>query len=313
LPGCLGVILLSTFYRTYRWVYLLRPIAPDVSRWRVFAMGLIGFSATFLAPLRSGEVVRPLLISRDGEVSFFQATGTVGAERVIDGLLLTLLTFLALWLAPPQSPLPDRLGDLPLPVSALPAAVYSTLIMFVAAFAAMALFYWARDFARRITHLIFNPISPRLAAWLTGTIERLAQGLSFLPSRVHLTPFLRDTCLYWGLGIVAQWLFLWISGIHANPAQACVTLGVVGLGSLVPAGPGFFGAFQIAGFSALALYFALPVVKSEGAAFIFMSYIVQCSLNISTCFLGLWMMTRFPGAARTSEQTDCSAGDDQIR
>ena len=313
LPACVGLILLSTFYRTYRWVYLLRPISPNVSRWRVFAMGLIGFSAVFLAPLRSGEVVRPLLIARDGEVSFLQATGTVGAERVIDGLLLTLLTFIALWLAPPQSPLPDKLGDLPLPVSALPAAVYSTLLLFVVAFVAMALFYWTRGFARRTTLLVVGPISSRLAAWLTGTIERLAQGLSFLPSRANLLPFLRDTGLYWGLGIVSQWLLLWASGIRASLAQACVTLGVVGLGSLVPAGPGFFGAYQIAGFSSLALYFALPVVKSEGAAFIFMSYVVQFVLNISTCFLGLWLMSRFPGPARTFEQVAPSAADDQTQ
>ena len=311
LPIFMTLTLLSTFFRTYRWLYLLRPIAPNLSRWRVFAMGLIGFSAVFLAPLRSGEVIRPLLIARDGKVSFLQATGTVGAERVIDGLLLTMLTFFALWLAIPQSPLPDKLGDLPLPVSALPAAVYSTLLFFIAALVAMALFYWARDFARRTTLLVFGTISPRLAAWLTGTVERLAQGLSFLPSRANLLPFLRDTCLYWGLGIVSQWLLLLATGIRASLAQACVTVGVMGLGSLVPAGPGFFGAYQIAGFSALALYFALPVVKSEGAAFVFMSYVVQVALNGLTCFLGLWLMVRFPSPARTSEQAHRSAADVQ--
>ncbi len=313
LPIGVALILLASFFRTYRWLYLLRPISRNLSPWRVFAMGLIGFGAVFLAPLRSGEVVRPLLVARDGEVSFLQATGTVGAERVIDGLLLTLITFLALWLAPPRSPLPDKLGDLPLPVSALPAAVYSTLLLFVAAFVAMALFYWARDFARRTTLLVVSPISPRLAAWLTSTIERLAQGLSFLPSRANLLSFLRDTCLYWSLGIAAQWLLLWASGIRANLAQACVTLGVMGLGSLVPAGPGFFGAYQIAGFSALALYFALPVVRSEGAAFVFLSYVVQFALNSLTAFFGLWLMTRFPSPARICERVDHSAADERHR
>jgi uncharacterized protein (TIRG00374 family) len=299
LPGYLALVSLASFFRTYRWLYLLRPIAPTLSRWRVFGMGLIGFSAVFLAPLRSGEVVRPLLIASDGEVSFFQATGTVGAERVVDGLVLTLFTFLALWFAPPLSPLPDRLGELPLPVSALPAAVYSTLLVFLAAFIAMAIFYRARDFARRTTRLLVAWASPRLADWLMGSVERLAEGLSFLPSRANLQPFLRDTAIYWSLGIAAQWLLLWASGLSASLLQACVMLGVMGLGSLVPAGPGFFGAYQIAGFSALALYFELPLVKSEGAAFVFVSYVAQFAVNSLPCLLGFWLMSRFP--ARSAE------------
>jgi uncharacterized protein (TIRG00374 family) len=297
LPAYAALIMLASFFRTYRWLYLLRPIAPNLSRWRVFGMGLVGFCAVFLAPLRSGEVVRPLLIARDGEVSFFQATGTVGAERIVDGLVLTLFTFISLWLAPPLSPLPDKLGDLPLPVSALPAAVFSTLLVFACAFLAMALFYFARDLARRLTLRVFGLISERLARWLTSTVERVAEGLSFLPSRSHLQSFLRDTCLYWSLGIGAQWLLLWASGLNASLIQACATLGVMGLGSLVPSGPGFFGAYQIAGFSALALYFDLPLVRDEGAAFIFLSYVGQVTLNSLPGLLGFWLMRKFPRRA----------------
>lgn len=297
LPGYAALIMLASFFRTYRWLYLLRPIAPRLSRWRVFGMGLVGNSAVFLAPLRSGEVVRPLLIARDGEVSFFQATGTVGAERVVDGLVLTLFTFISLGLASPLSPLPDKLGDLPLPVSALPAAVVSTLLLFSCAFVAMAVFYFARDFARRLTLRVFGLVSPRLASWLTNTVERVAEGLSFLPSRSHLFSFLRFTALYWALGISAQWLLLWASGLSANLAQASVTLGVMGLGLLVPSGPGFFGAYQIAGFSGLALYFELPLVREQGAAFVFVSYVAQVALNSLPGLFGVWLLRKFPRPA----------------
>jgi uncharacterized membrane protein YbhN (UPF0104 family) len=294
IPVYAALLLVASFFRTYRWLYLLRPIAPHLSRWRVFGMGLIGFSAVFLAPLRSGEVVRPYLIASDGDVDFFQATGTVGAERVVDGLVLTLVTFVALWLAPPLSPLPDKLGDLPLPVSALPAAVYSALLFFACAFAAMALFYWARDFARRLTLSVVGVVSTPLAEFLTRKVEQVAEGLSFLPSRANLFSFLRDTGLYWGLGVAAQWLLLRASGLPAGLAEACVTLGVMGIGSLVPSGPGFFGAYQIAGFSALALYFTLPEVRDEGAAFLFVSYVAQFVFNSLPALLGVWLMSKFP-------------------
>src|SRR5688500_8031051 len=52
----------STFFRSYRLVYLLRPIRPDISPTRVVAIGLLGYGAIFFAPLRLGEVVRPYLL-----------------------------------------------------------------------------------------------------------------------------------------------------------------------------------------------------------------------------------------------------------
>ncbi|HEX4353256.1 MAG TPA: lysylphosphatidylglycerol synthase domain-containing protein, partial [Polyangiales bacterium] len=81
--------LLATFLRTYRWIYLLRPINPRLSAKRVLGIGSIGFAAILFAPLRVGEFVRPWLLAQDREVFFVEAAGTVVAERVVDGLLLT--------------------------------------------------------------------------------------------------------------------------------------------------------------------------------------------------------------------------------
>jgi uncharacterized protein (TIRG00374 family) len=282
----------ATALRTYRWNYLIRPIAPQARPLRVMAMSLVGFGAIFLLPLRSGEVVRPYLIARDGEVTFMQAAGTVGAERVIDGLVLTSLTFIALSLATPISPLPSSLGDLPLPVAAVPAAVYSALLLFGGAFLVMTAFYFARVPARRLTKSVLGVISPRLGEWAAATLERLADGLSFLPSKGHLVRFLVATFACWFLGILAQWVLLVGLGLDATLAQATTTLGVQGLGSLVPAGPGMFGAYQIAGFSALAMFFPMAKVKVEGAIFIFVAYSVNLLFNALQLLLGFVLMAK---------------------
>ena len=97
-------IALSTYLRVHRWVPLLRAVAPDVSEPRVVAIGLIGIATIMFAPLRMGEAARPYLLARDGKVTFFQALGAAGAERVIDGLVLTLSSALALALSTPISP-----------------------------------------------------------------------------------------------------------------------------------------------------------------------------------------------------------------
>ena len=82
LPGYALLCSVGMFLRTYRWVYLLRPVAGDISARRVLGSGLVGFTAVFFAPLRMGEIARPWLVARDGKVTFLQATGTVAAERI---------------------------------------------------------------------------------------------------------------------------------------------------------------------------------------------------------------------------------------
>jgi len=294
LAAYFGIQVVSTVLRTYRWVHLLRPIAPQISAVRVMGIGSVGIGAVFLAPLRSGEIVRPYLAARDGDVSFMQAAGTVGAERVIDGLVLTLFTFVALTLAAPVSPLPTSLGDLPLPVAALPGIVYTALLVFAGAFAAMTAFYVAREQARRVTSRLVGLVSERGARWASSVLERVADGLSFLPSRKPLFAFFRDTIGYWLLGILAQWLLLHEAGLPASLAQTCTTVGILNLGALVPAGPGMFGAYQIAGFSALALFFPLAQVRLAGGVVIFITYATQLLLNSAQLGLGLWLLARFP-------------------
>lgn len=284
----------STLLRTYRWNYLILPIAPDVSRIRVMGINMVGFGAIFLLPLRSGEVVRPYLIARDRQVSFMQAAGTVGAERVIDGLVLTSFTFIALSLATPISPLPSSLGDLPLPVAAVPAAVYSALLLFSSAFAVMTAFFFARRTARRVTESVVGLVSPRAAKWAADTLERVADGLSFLPSKAYLLRFMAATLVCWFLVILSQWVLLRGVGLDATLAQATTTVGVQGLGAIVPAGPGMFGAYQIAGFSALAMFFPMAQIKLEGAAFIFLSYTGSLIVNLVQLFIGYLVMAKVP-------------------
>lgn len=296
-----ALLTLSAVLRTYRWNYLIRPIASEAKPLRVMGISMVGFGAIFLLPLRSGELVRPYLIARDRQVSFMQAAGTVGAERVIDGLVLTSFTFVALSLAKVVSPLPSKLGDLPLPVAAVPAAVYGALLMFGGAFALMTAFYFARRTARRVTESVVGLISPRAAKWGADTLERIADGLSFLPSKKHLLRFMAATLVCWALVILSQWVVMRGVGLDATLAQATTTVGVQGLGAIVPAGPGMFGAYQIAGFSALAMFFPMAQVKLEGAAFIFVSYTGGLVINVIQLLLGYLVMAKVPAPSTTDD------------
>lgn len=291
-PAFLALTALTVFLRVHRWVPLLRPIAPDISPARVVGIGLVGIAAIMFAPLRMGEAARPYLLGRDGKVSFFQALGAAGAERVVDGFVLTVVSALAMALSTPLSPLPDHLGTMPLPVSIIPHTIYAAALVFTGAFIALTVFYSARLFARRVTQTLLGPISAKLANFVTSTLERLADGLRVLGSPRDRLRFFSETLAYWGCQFAAQWVLMRGCGIQGTFAQSTVSLGVLGLGVIVPAGPGLFGAFQIGTYAGLALFFPLAILQTSGAAMVFVSYAAQLGMMTLSLALGFWILAR---------------------
>lgn len=275
------------WFRAARWRFLLRPVG-EVPLRGVVSVSWLSFAIILLSPLRSGELARPLLVTRRGNVRLWEATGTIAAERVIDGLTLSLILFVALTLTPQLSPLPDRVGDLGVSLTAVPRAAYAVLAVFFAAFAAMALFYWRRALARRITHAVVGVVSERLAERLAGVVERVADGLRFLPSLKLTAPFLLETLAYWGVNALGVWLIAWGSGLDGMGfSHACVVMGLVGIGILVPSGPGYFGAFQLSAYMALALYFPETTLRGPVACFVFLLYVCQVGFHLVAAVLAL--------------------------
>ncbi|GMV18107.1 MAG: flippase-like domain-containing protein [Polyangiaceae bacterium] len=274
--------------RAARWHWLLAPIHPVPLR-RIVSVAWIGFAAILLLPFRTGEVVRPVLIRKKGQLSGWAATGTVAAERVIDGFFMSVMLFTSLLLSKPLDPLPSSIGALPIPAAVVPGAAYSALLVFAAAFTVMGVFYWRRDFARAATERIVGLVSERLAAWLAERVEKVASGLSFLPRWRYTAPFLAVTALYWLLNAGASWLLAWGAGFdHISYAEACVTMGVLALGILIPNAPGFFGAFQISIYAGLAMYFPAELVVGPGAAFVLIIYVCQILITTAGAGLGLY-------------------------
>ncbi|MEB2311551.1 MAG: lysylphosphatidylglycerol synthase transmembrane domain-containing protein [Sorangiineae bacterium] len=266
--------------RAGRWWLLIAPVRP-VPLGRVTRVALIGFAAIVLLPFRTGEVVRPVLIRRRGHLSAWVATGTVAAERVIDGLCLSVLLFIALRLARPLDPLPDRIGELPVPVAVVPGAAYTALAVFAAAFLVMALFYWRRAWARRVSERVVGLVSERLARWLADRVEQVADGLGFLPRLRYAIPFVGLTLAYWLSNAAATWFLAWACGFDTMSFwQAAACVGVLALGILLPNAPGFFGAFQISVYAGFAMYFEPTLVTGPGAAFVFIVYLVQVAISL---------------------------------
>ena len=278
------VFLLATWHtvRATRWRHLLAPLG-DIPLRRVLAVSWIGFGAILLMPLRAGEFVRPYMIRQKGKISMAAATGTVGAERIIDGLCLTILLFVCLQIAKPLDPLPDHIGKLNIPVAAVPGYAYLALIAFLCAFALMALFYWRPVLGHKVVEKTVGIFSKNVAEKAGEFIARTADGLKFLPNLKHFGPFMLETAFYWFTNGLSMWVLARGCGIEdITLIQAFVVMGVLGVGILVPAGPGVFGAFQASIYAALAMYFHDDVVLGPGGAFVFLVYVIQFVWHILT-------------------------------
>jgi len=273
--------------RLSRWYWLLVAV-QRVPLGTVLRVGAVGLLAIALLPFRMGEIVRPLLIRRPPKLTFWAASGTVGGERILDALCVSVLLLLGLHFAVPLDKLPAHLGTLPIHVEIVPRMAFVCALVFATGCLVMGVFYFFRAFARRVTEMVVGLISLRFAHWVATKIEQMAEGLGFLSNPRHAVPYLVATVVYWllnatsfyvlargcGLGIIGFW-------------GATATMGVVALGILVPATPGFFGAFQFAIYAGLAMYLAPEVVIRAGSVYSFLGYALPIGLTLLAGLVGL--------------------------
>jgi uncharacterized membrane protein YbhN (UPF0104 family) len=152
--------------------------------------------------------------------------------------------------------------------------------VFTLAFALMSLFYWQRRWARRASEAVIGLISIKLARWLAGRVEQVADGLGFLRDPRYALPFLAGTLLYWAMNGLAWWVLGRAAGLHdLSLLQAVAVMGVLAIGISIPNAPGFFGQFQFAIYAGLALYFTQPEVEGPGAVYVFFTYVNQLGIT----------------------------------
>ncbi|MDB4932424.1 MAG: hypothetical protein JWM10_4908 [Myxococcaceae bacterium] len=271
-PTYFASLLIVHWFRAWRWNYLLRPVAK-VPTSRIIAYAWVGFFAIMMLPLRMGEVVRPILLRREGNISGSAALGTIAAERVLDGLFVALLLAATLRFVP-RPPL-EGVTFSGIPVQMVVHYGYLTVAVFSAALFVLGFFLAARRLAERLTAAIVGLVSQRLATRLSRMVGDLADGLRSLPDPKLMGPFLLQTAIYWTVNALGMWLLGYGCGLPMTPAQGFAVMGVLAMGILLPAGPGLFGPFQYSIFLALMLYFPEHDVRTKGSVYVFLMYACQ--------------------------------------
>ena len=301
IPVYFASLLAMTWFRAVRWRFLLRPIA-EVPRKRLFTVSCIGFAAILLIPFRIGEFVRPYLIrtpggGRPGEkpITLTAATSSVVAERIVDGLYLSIVLALALVFVPTVQPLPDKVVGIPVTVAHVRMSGYAMLVLFGLLFTTIAVFYFARSWAHRMTLAVVGKVSIPLAERLARMAENFADGLHVFSRGKDAFGFFVETSAYWLINACGMWLVAWGSGVvHADGSapgfgEACAMMGMLGCAIFIPGPPGMLGVFQAGIYAGMTMFYPTSIVTGPGAAYVFLLYASQVVCQLGLGGLSLWL------------------------
>ena len=268
----LAATLLSTFLRTFRWRFIAGEHEARLGPyWQACCIGYLG---NFIYPLRAGEVIRMVALSRLAGTSGPRALSSAVMDRVVDvvGLGAALLLVLGVHGMGIKGS-----GDTAVYAAVLLVALAVALVLFI------AFGDRAQGLVERAAHRLPGTLRERLPAWYHDSVEVARQFHSVSRSAFLVT--LQAVIL--SVDYVSIWILFSAFGWDL-PLMAAITAGVfIQTGAILPSAPGSLGIHQLASILALALYGI-----DEGGAFAF-SIIQELMFLALFAVLGGWASVHF--------------------
>lgn len=241
----LVVLGITHLLRSWRWAYLLRPIGVRLSWRHLLSISSVGFMAILALPVRLGEFVRPYFVVRTRQSRMSAVLGTVAVERIVDGLVISLI-FFASYLGSNRAAWPAGLA----------IAAWISLFGFLGAtlFISAALRFTEPTIKVALTLSLLPWVAPALAVKVRDKLQALIHGFRVLHEPRSLIPFLLQTLLYWGTNGFGMWLLAQGMGLDVSPVAAFAAMSFTGVLISLPNAPGLVGQFHFGIVAALSAY-----------------------------------------------------------
>jgi len=248
------LLLLESLLKSLRWGVILSPI-ERISQRRLFPLTCVGNMALILSPMRTGEVVRPYLVSKESKVPLSSSLAVILVERVFDILTILGVLFLLVF----SSTLPDWLQK----------AGYGTLVILVFLVFFMLLSYFKLESILSFFGPLLNKLPHKLQGKIDGLVHTFVDGFKIISSPKRLVYVFLLSALMWGFpGLVIYTLFFFYN-FQLSIVNALVVLVIITIGLSLPTAPGLLGNFQYACIVALSL---CGIPKSDALSFSMIYY-----------------------------------------
>src|SRR5262245_6106580 len=288
----LSTLMVTDLFRAWRWEYLLRALGTSLPFGRLLLISSVGFMAILGLPFRLGEVVRPFYVAREGRARMSTMLGAVAVERIIDGLLISLLFFCATFAAA---------GD------AVSQKLRIAAWLSLGAFVALTVFLvaaqtWTEQtiaFALRAT--LVRRFAPAHEHKLADKLRAMISGFRALRDHKNFSLFLVQSLIYWGINGVGMWLLARRMQLPISLGAAYTTMAFTGVMISLPNAPGLVGQYQAAIKLGLLAYLPAAVVNSRGIAYAIVLHGIQTLWYVAAGLVSLVPLSR-TGAHTTLRQ-----------
>jgi len=283
---------------SYAYVLLMLPLTVwslyvRAQRWRVFLGGVgtapmstlvsatnIGFMANMVLPLRVGEVIRPVLLSRKENLPLSGVLGSCLLERIFD-MFTILLLFGVSTLLVDASQVPAEVAE---KLRAM-GVTLTTLAVLVGSVVAALRFFEGPSL--RLARAVCNLLPAKLGDGLYHFIEGFVKALEMLDGPVAFARAFGWSLFLWFVIAVLYVLGFWAFHLQEVPLLlgALVVTAVVAIAVSVPSAPGFLGSFQLGCVLALSIF---AVGENDALAFSIVLHLTQFVAVIGAGLYSLW-------------------------
>jgi uncharacterized protein (TIRG00374 family) len=290
----LATMAVTHLFRAWRWEYLLRSIGARVPFRRLLIISSVGFMAILALPVRLGEFVRPYFLAREQSVRMSAALGTVAVERIIDGLLISILFFVAYLASSHDTFSPElRVG----------AWLSLGGFLALATFLALAQVWTEKTIALVLRLSLLQLIAPSRAHHVGDKLRSLISGFRALADRRNFAVFLLQSVLYWAVNGLGMWILARQMGLGISVGAAFTTMAFTGVVLMVPNSPGLLGQFEAGIKLALLAYLPAPIVNAGGLAYAILLHALQTLWYVGVGLVALPALSPAAGAHASLGQT----------
>lgn len=266
--------LLSHVSRTIRWGIMIEPLGQKPRLLNTFLAVMVGYLMNLVVP-RMGEISRCGVLARYEKISFTKLVGTVVTERIIDILMMLLLTLIVIstqfgkiiQFLDNNPDVKEKLEQITLsPVSLLTvAAVITALVLF----------------RRKIK-------KSELFSKLNEVLRKFGEGLQTIRTMKNKGAFIFHTVFIWLMYYLMLYVvffcFNFTSGLSAIAALTTFVLGSFGMVAPVQGG---IGAWHFMVIQALVVY---GIDKADGVVFAFLAHTSMTAMLIVMGLVALMIL-----------------------
>ncbi|MDR0618146.1 MAG: flippase-like domain-containing protein [Endomicrobium sp.] len=237
------MVCISTYVlRAIRYYFILLPL-KKTKVLENFPYTTLGFFANNIVPLRLGEFIRAKITGKYLAIASSATLATIVIERLFDILIFILFFFLIFFFMPFASIL-ER----------------SFYVLFTIAILCFVVLYIIITHREKMIEILSKlSISSKIKSIIFSFLDKFASGLIILKKPIVLFKVSIMSVIVWGTESLVIVIVAYACGINLSVLGAIFTIIIIGVGSIVPTVPGYFGAFELMGVLSLS---ALGVDKN---------------------------------------------------